>query len=265
MNINQLKNEADNLMRKIVARYNGFYTSNNAIPRIELDLMLSDLSKLYDTFKTLSFTDEENLPNISEPLMNQKEEMNPKEEHVPVHEKFSEQEKVEETPESEPEEVSVSSLAEEMTDEPEFREQPAHVEPQAANTNAAGHTIPGNKEPEIIQPARDQHSTIADQFKNPVKTIGESSKEFSNPVEQRLGAQVSDLKSAIGLYEKFNFINDLFAGDSLAYERTIVQLNGMINFREADNYLNGVRAHYKWDGKSESVIRFMEILKRKFS
>ena len=76
---------------------------------------------------------------------------------------------------------------------------------------------------------------------------------------------MSDLKSAIGLYEKFNFINDLFAGDSLAYERTIVQLNGMINFREADNYLNGVRAHYKWDGKSESVIRFMEILKRKFS
>lgn len=259
MNINQLKNEADNLMRKIVARYNGFYTSNTAIPRIELDLMLADLSKLYDTFKTLSLTDEEDLPNISKTLMNQKEEQ------APIHEAVSAQEKVEETPESEPEEFTVSSVADEMTDEPEFREQPAHIEPESVNISASGQTIQENKEPEIIHHAKDQQSTIADQFKTPVKTIGESGNEFSKPAEQRLGGQVSDLKSAIGLYEKFNFINDLFAGDSLAYERTIVQLNGMINFREADNYLNGVRAHYKWDGKSESVIRFMEILNRKFS
>lgn len=258
MNINQLKNEADSLMRKIVARYNSFYSTSSPVPRIELDLMLTDLSKLYDVFKTLSLTDEDNFTKIGEPVKHEEVEKSIVQESAPV------QEKLEETPIIEPEDVAEAPVAEEMTDEPEFEEELPVIQPPVKEI-ITEQTVTENKEPEVKVPVKDQHSTIADQFKTTVKTIGESGNEFSKPVEQRLGGQISDLKTAIGLYEKFNFINDLFAGDSLAYERTIVQLNGMINFREADNYLNGVRAHYKWDAKSESVVRFMEVLSRKFS
>lgn len=258
MNINQLKNEADYLMRRIVARYNSFYSSNSPVPRIELDLMLSDLSKIYDVFKTLSLTEEENFAKISEPVKQELPEKSEAEETAAV------QEKVEETPVIEEEEVYDNPVQQEMTDEPEFQEPEAQAEepPKEVITEQ---TVIQNPEPEVVKPVKDHHSTLADQFKTTVKTIGEKSNEYAKPVEQRLTGQISDLKTAIGLYEKFNFINDLFAGDSLAYERTIVQLNGMINFREADNYLNGVRAHYKWDAKSESVVRFMDVLSRKFS
>lgn len=258
MNINQLKNEADSLMRKIVARYNSFYSTSSPVPRIELDLMLTDLSKLYDVFKTLSLTDEDNFTKIGEPVKHEEVEKSIVQESAPV------QEKLEETPIIEPEDVAETPVAEEMTDEPEFKEEPAPLQ-QEIKQEIPEQIATESTEPKPIAPTKEQAATIADQFKTTVKTIGESGNEFSKPVEQRLGGQISDLKTAIGLYEKFNFINDLFAGDSLAYERTIVQLNGMINFREADNYLNGVRAHYKWDAKSESVVRFMEVLSRKFS
>jgi len=53
MDLNRLTQDADNLIRKVVSRYNQIYIPSGNISQVELDLMLDDLRKLYDTFKNI--------------------------------------------------------------------------------------------------------------------------------------------------------------------------------------------------------------------
>ena len=53
MDLNLLTRDADNLIRKVVSRYNQLYVPAGQISQVDLDLLLDDLRKLYDTFKTI--------------------------------------------------------------------------------------------------------------------------------------------------------------------------------------------------------------------
>lgn len=53
MDLNRLTRDADDLIRKVVSRYNQLYVPAGSISQVELDLLLDDLRKLYDTFKTI--------------------------------------------------------------------------------------------------------------------------------------------------------------------------------------------------------------------
>ena len=81
----------------------------------------------------------------------------------------------------------------------------------------------------------------------------------------RLGHQhVSDLKSVIGIADKFSFINELFGGDPLAYEKAIIQLNGAKSLTEAEAYLGTLRLNHKWPVDSSQATTLIEIIRRKF-
>ena len=49
----QLIKEADDLIRKIVSRYNSLYTQYGKVSQIELDLMLDEIRQLYEKFKVI--------------------------------------------------------------------------------------------------------------------------------------------------------------------------------------------------------------------
>jgi len=53
MDLNHLTRDADDLIRKVVSRYNQLYVPAGNFSQVELDLMLDDLRRLYDTFKTI--------------------------------------------------------------------------------------------------------------------------------------------------------------------------------------------------------------------
>lgn len=53
MDLNRLTRDADDLIRKVVARYNQLYIPTGQISQLELDLMLDDMRRLYDTFKAI--------------------------------------------------------------------------------------------------------------------------------------------------------------------------------------------------------------------
>jgi hypothetical protein len=55
MDLNQLTRDADELIRKVVSRYNQLYVPAGNISQVELDLMLDDMRKLYETFKTIGY------------------------------------------------------------------------------------------------------------------------------------------------------------------------------------------------------------------
>lgn len=76
---------------------------------------------------------------------------------------------------------------------------------------------------------------------------------------------ISDLKTAIGMNEKFLFMNDLFQGERDAFHQSLDYLNSLSTFLEADDYINNnLVAKYSWDLESISAVRFMELVERRY-
>lgn len=74
---------------------------------------------------------------------------------------------------------------------------------------------------------------------------------------------ISDIHTAIGINEKFQFINELFEGNTNEYSAAINQLNNYTSFSEAESYLNSIKEIYKWKSDAPLVEKFMSIVKRK--
>lgn len=79
-------------------------------------------------------------------------------------------------------------------------------------------------------------------------------------------APVKDLRKAIGLNDKFVFINELFRGDENMYERSIKTINGFQNFAEAEFWIKReLKLKLGWDEQSEAVAHFDQVVRRRFS
>ncbi|MCK4344515.1 MAG: hypothetical protein KAX05_04455, partial [Bacteroidales bacterium] len=105
--------------------------------------------------------------------------------------------------------------------------------------------------------------TLADLFRNSKSFRSEELAE-KNPVmdlSSKLQSQpISDIGSAIGLNDKFLFINELFNGNSEKFEETISYLNNAPNFNDAFNYLN---EHFDWEMENPSVQKLLDLARRK--
>jgi hypothetical protein len=100
------------------------------------------------------------------------------------------------------------------------------------------------------------------------KSINEtfSSNQEVESLAQRLGKKpISDLAEAIGLNQKFLFMNDLFEGENNLYKEAIQALNGFNSFFEADEYINVLSSRHSWDSTSKSVKDFIELVERRYS
>ncbi|MCT4581787.1 MAG: hypothetical protein N4A35_10245 [Flavobacteriales bacterium] len=95
--------------------------------------------------------------------------------------------------------------------------------------------------------------------------------KFSSNAEQptladRLSQQpIKDLTKAIGLNQKFLFMNDLFEGENEKYKEAIETINNFSAFIEADEYINNnLKYNYNWDINGVSAQKFMDLVKRRF-
>ena len=77
---------------------------------------------------------------------------------------------------------------------------------------------------------------------------------------------VKDLKKAIGINDRFTFINDLFRGDESVYERSIKTINGFNIYAEAEYWINReLIVKMGWNVNDETVKLFTQLVKRRFS
>lgn len=77
---------------------------------------------------------------------------------------------------------------------------------------------------------------------------------------------VKDLRKAIGINDKFVFINDLFRGDEAMYERSIKTINSFNIYPEAEYWINReLKLKLGWDNEKEAVKQFDQLIRRRFS
>ncbi len=79
-------------------------------------------------------------------------------------------------------------------------------------------------------------------------------------------APVKDLRKAIGINDRFLFINDLFRGDEAMYERSIKTINGFNIYPEAEYWIiRELKTKLGWNVDHPVVLQFDQLVKRRFS
>jgi hypothetical protein len=98
------------------------------------------------------------------------------------------------------------------------------------------------------------------------ETVGE---RYQQGQEETVGerlqhSSVRDLQSAIGINDKFLFVNELFGGSMEKYNRSIENLNDLKTLNGALIYLNELRIELQWNSSNEAYKKLLELVHRKF-
>ena len=101
----------------------------------------------------------------------------------------------------------------------------------------------------------------------PVMTTEINSTITTSELKEKLALEPSkDLKAAIGINDKFQFIETLFGGDEKAFEQAIKTINGYKILAEAQFWIkSNLRTQYQWEDQSEFVKAFDLLVKRRFA
>lgn len=79
-------------------------------------------------------------------------------------------------------------------------------------------------------------------------------------------APVRDLRKAIGINDRFLFINELFRGDESMYERSIKTINSFNILPEAEYWIQReLKTKIGWSEGNETVQQFIQLVKRRFT
>lgn len=77
---------------------------------------------------------------------------------------------------------------------------------------------------------------------------------------------IKDLKKAIGINDRFVFINELFRGDEVMYERSIKTINNFSIYPEAQYWMEReLKIKLGWDNDRPATQEFYALVKRRFS
>ena len=147
--------------------------------------------------------------------------------------------------------------------------------------------VPEDTIPEVVQPPVSNISEKHPEKKHLVSDIHEMfhdaptiAKRFSDHqtlaekiagngslkrVSDNQKTSVKDIKSAIGLNEKFQFINQLFNGDAKCYHSVIDELNKSSSIDIALNSIKEISDSNNWESHPASAKSFIEIVERRFS
>ena len=75
---------------------------------------------------------------------------------------------------------------------------------------------------------------------------------------------VSDLISAIGINDKFLFLNELFGGSMEKYNKSIRSLNSFSTLLGAKTYMSELQIEFQWDCNSDAYKKLADLVERKF-
>jgi len=133
-----------------------------------------------------------------------------------------------------------------------------HQQEQQNNSHHAHHNQPqpGYDKKEINESVVGNGASINERLKQTKIDLGDTLTEIP----------IRDLRKAIGVNDRFLFINELFRGDEVAYERSVKTINSFSIFPEAEYWIQReLKVKNGWNDSHELVKQFYLLVKRRFS
>lgn len=253
----QILLEAINEQFEIIREYEDF------IPQIEFDMIMENVRKLYETFHRLQ--------RLNDPLLFvEKKISGPQDLKKPVSKAPPPAAKLVELP-SEPREL-ITRLPD---PEPVAADEPiAETVPDTvAETPPPTVTETFPEPPPVLpirpivkkeSPKRQAKTAELDLFAagEPVFSI-----KLKEAREKSLGPKISrhdSFKAAIGINDKFMFINELFDGNLRDYNEAIETLGGFKTLPQAQEYLDLLRRRFNWNSASNGFKRIKELVENRY-
>jgi hypothetical protein len=118
--------------------------------------------------------------------------------------------------------------------------------------------------PEPVQQSRKElHEVLVEKKESLNDRLKEEKKEVVHTLKD---TPVRDLRKAIGINDRFTFVNELFRGDEAMYERSIKTINGFHILSEAEYWINReLKFKLGWNDNKELVQHFYQLVRRQFS
>lgn len=256
--------------------------SNDEISEIELDILLDKLRDTYSFILSRPIIDKEEEEAVIEEEMvvvEQKIEEEQIEEEVIKEELLAEEEeeiieekieevKVVDTPsvlrylnESMPintqikiEKKEIELVIEEIQKEELIIEEQIEIKEEAKV---------GNSNYDLF--AEKSQSTLAEKYQKSNNSL-ENIPQTQNTIDinQRFKQNNADLRTAIGVNEKFMFINDLFSGNLREYTEFIQRLNESGSLENAKKIIQEAKERRKWVASSLSFTTLENVISRSF-
>ena len=141
---------------------------------------------------------------------------------------------------------------------------PAVKEPVAGPVAAPAYSTAASI-PTITQhlPSKELHEVIAEKRQSLNDQLNERKTELAHVLKE---SPIRDLRKAIGINDRFSFVNELFRGDEAMYERSIKTINGFHILSEAEYWINReLKFKLGWNDNTEMVQHFYHLVRRRFS
>ncbi len=95
------------------------------------------------------------------------------------------------------------------------------------------------------------------------ETLAKPKLELSESLQEQ---PVKDLKKAIGVNDRFLYLNELFRGDEAMYERSIKTINAFNIYPEAEFWIRReLKLKLGWDDNYQTVKQFDQLIRRRFA
>ena len=235
MNNTSTNHSVRELLKELRLQVKALKTDSSGTSQLELDLMKEKIRSIYDILNDVK-------------IETQKEE----------------QIVVESIPQAEPE---IEKLKEEETIPEAVPELVLEIEEE---TEAGVEVFDKEEEPPPPPPSEPTLSLFEEPVENleDKKIVGEKFAEEKQiePIGETIqNKKIVNLKLAIGINEKFFFLNELFDGKMNEYNKTIEELDLKDTFKEAIEYLVLLKEENSWDEESEAYVQLKGFLERKFN
>jgi hypothetical protein len=160
-------------------------------------------------------------------------------------------------------------------DEKEIEEELEQIKRNAEAAHALGTKV----RPRFIYDPLEEVPTLAHQkpHENVTNLITETAFEYPESLNDRLKevkmelseklteAPIKDLKKAIGVNDRFVFINELFRGDEAMYERSIKTIQNFTILAEAEFWIRReLKVKIGWHDSHPVVKQFDQLVRRRF-
>lgn len=267
MNNNNIKKEISGLLETISEQAEIIKNHQENIPQLYLDIIKENIRKLYENIHNLDILNSK--PDTIRAETNKitdtgiKNEIKKKEPIVEITPTLTEKEikKEKEEPIKIKPEI-VKDIQREIATAPVEKKEPKPEITIEETTNEKNNKT--KEQPEITIPKKEE--TTIDMFSENTISIGEKlmDKQDKSIAAKMQKDQIIDLRTSIGINDKFLFINELFEGDMKNYNDAIDKLNSFNNLNEAIVSLNLLRIEYNWKTNDEAFIKLNELIEVKY-
>jgi hypothetical protein len=139
---------------------------------------------------------------------------------------------------------------------------------EASHAQAVFETPPVPRQAVVAHPAEHPGRELNEMMAEQVPSLNDRLKRQEVELATKLtdSQAVADLSKAIGVNDKFLFINELFRGDRNMFDRSVKTINGCGGLAEAEYWIGReLKIKLGWQDTNQTVQQFYHLVKKRFS